>query len=204
MNTISRFSSSFVGKAVASGSKVSGSAFPTLTVASTKDKFVLNPKALALLGLSEGSNVVMIDLNKGNVVTEDANTRWYLTAGWDKGKGNTEGAKIGKGGSFSYSGVYSAIQMNKPELSEASVKDMVAAGIGITRTTGNDKEAFIALQKVTFKVEKLVQPSATAGEPDQTEFEVSKDVFQPVYALTEMEVTAHTPRKDGEEEPEVE
>ena len=97
MNQLSRFSSSFVGKTVASGSKVQGSAFPTLTAASTKDKFVLNNKALALMGLSEGSNVVMIDLNRGEVVTEDSNARWYITAGWDKGKGNYEGAKLGKG-----------------------------------------------------------------------------------------------------------
>jgi len=200
---LSRFSTSFVGKAVQSGSKVQGSAYPTLTVTSTKDKFVLNNKAQALLGLSEGSNIVMIDLNRGSVVTEDSNARWYLTGGWDKGKGQTEGAKLGKGGSFSYAGIYSAIQMNKPDISEASVKDMVAAGKGITRVTGtkeDPKEAFIALQKVTFKVEKLVQPNEVEGEPDLTEFEVSKGIFQPVYALTEMDVVAHTPRAEGESE----
>jgi hypothetical protein len=201
MNPVSRFSSSFVGKAVTSGSKVQGRTFPALTVASTKDKFVLNSKALALMGLSEGSYVVMIDMNKGNVVTENPNERFYLTAGWDKGKGNFEGAKIGKGGSFSYSGVYSAIIMGKPEISEANIKDMAAAGKGILRVsnagTPDEKETFIGTQKVEFKVEKLVQPNPTAGEPDLTEFEVSSGVFQTVYALTEQEITAHTPRTDG-------
>lgn len=201
MEAVSRFSSSFIGKTVQSGSKVQGSAFPTLTATSTKDKFVLNTKALALMGLSEGSYVVLIDTNRGEVTTEDSNARWYITAGWDKGKGQTEGAKLGKGGGFSYSGVYSAIQMNVPDISEASVKDMVAAGKGIVRDTNSGKEAFIALQKVTFNVAKLVEKAATEGEADVTEFEVAKGIFQKVYCLTDMDVTAHDPRSaEGEDD----
>lgn len=197
MNSISRFSNSFVGKTVQSGSKVQGSAYPQLIATSTKDKFVLNQKALALMGLGEGDYIVMIDFNKGEKVTDNPNERYYLTKGWDKGKGNYEGAKIGKGGSFSYAGIYSAIQMNNPDISEASVKDMVAAGVGITRATGtadNPKEAFIATQKVSFKVSRLVTPSTEDGEPDVTEFPVAKDVIQPVFALTEMDITKHDPR----------
>lgn len=195
----SRFSTSFVGKTIQSGSKMTGSAYPSLTVASTKDKFVLNQKAMALMGIGEGDNVVMIDLNKGNVITENSNERWYITKGWDKGKGNVEGAKIGKNGSFSYAGIYSAMQMNKPDISEANIKDMVAAGVGITRATKGDKEAFIATQKINFKVSPFAQPSTIEGEPDITSFEVAKDVHQPVFALTEMEVIEHTPREVGEE-----
>lgn len=193
MEQVSRFSSSFIGKTVASGSKVQGSAFPTLTATSTKDKFVLNNKALALMGLAEGNNVVMIDLNRGEVVTDNPNERWYITAGWDKGKGQTEGAKLGRGGAFSYSGIYSAIQMNQPDISEASVKDMVAAGKGITRTSADgEKESFIATQKVSFKVEKLVQKGE--GDEDIQEFEVAPGIYQKVYALTEYEVIPHDPR----------
>ena len=202
MEQVSRFSSSFIGKTVASGSKVQGSAFPTLTAVSTKDKFVLNSKALALMGLAEGSNVVMIDLNRGEVVTENPNERWYLTAGWDKGKGQTEGAKLGKGGAFSYSGIYSAIHMNQPDISEATVKDLVAAGKGILRTTASDKEAFIATQKISFKVEKLVQKGE--GDVDVQEFEVAPGIYQKVYALTEYEVTAHDPRNPSEDDESVE
>jgi hypothetical protein len=192
---VSRFSGSFVGKTVQSGSKVQGSAFPTLVVTSTKDKFVLNTKALALMGIGEGQYVVMIDVNRGEVTQEDPNARFYLTKGWDKGKGAFEGAKIGKGGGYSYSGVYSAIQMGKPDISEASVKDMVAAGKGVTRETKSGKDAFIATQKVAFKVEKLVQAGEKDGDPDQTEFEVSDGLFQKVYALTEMDIIAHDPRE---------
>ena len=201
MIATSRFSTSFIGKTVQSGSKVQGSAFPTLTITSTKDKFVLNTKALSLLGLTEGMYVVMIDVNRGEVTTTDPNQRWYLTPGYDKGKGQMEGAKIGKGGSFSYAGIYSAIQMNKPEISEASVKDMVEAGIGITRTTGtpqDPKEAFIATQKVSFKVVRLSAPSEVEGEPDITEFPVANGILQPVYALIDMDVTEHTPRAEGD------
>lgn len=203
MNTVARFSTSFVGKTIASGSKVQGSAYPTLTAASTKDKFVLNSKALALMGLGEGSNVVMIDLNKGEVVTDDSNARWYVTAGYPKGNGNIEGAKIGKNGSFSYAGIYSAIMMNNPSISEASIKDMAAAGKGIIRVSGegeDTKDIFIATQKVAFKVSRLVQPNPVEGEPDLTEFEVTTGKYQPVFALTEMDITAHTPRSENEED----
>lgn len=198
----SRFSNSFIGKVVASGSKVQGSAYPTLTVASTKDKFVLNQKALALMGLDEGAYVVMIDSNRGSVTTGDPNARWYLTAGWDKGKGNFEGAKIGKGGSFSYSGVYSAIQMNDPNIAEASIKDMAAAGKGILREAeadedGKKKLTFIATQKVTFNVKRLVE--GEEGE-EITEFDVATGIKQAVYCLTEMEVVAHTPRTEGDDD----
>lgn len=198
MEKVSRFSGMFLGKAVASGSKVQGSAFPTLTAASTKDKFILNQKALALMGLTEGDNIVMLDVNRGEVTTTDPNSRFYLTKGWDKGKGQTEGAKIGKGGAFSYAGIYSAIQMNQPDIAEATVKDLVAAGKGIIRITESGAEAFIATQKVHFKVEKLVEETAE-GEL-VSEFEVTKGVFQKVYALTEMDIVEHTPKSDGSSE----
>ena len=196
MEKVSRFTS-FVGKAVASGSKVSGSAYPQLTVTSTKDKFVLNSKALALMKLAEGLNVVMIDVNRGEKTTEDTNARWFLTAGWDKGKGNFEGAKLGKNGSFSYAGIYSAILMNNPDIAEAKPADMVNAGLGIYRDA-EKKEGFIANRKVYFKVERLAEEG-----PDGeliTEFDVAAGIKQPVYVLTEMEVTPHTPRSEEEDD----
>ena len=195
MEEVSRFSG-FASKVVPSGSKVQGSAFPTLTATSTKDKFNLNQKALALMGLTEGDNIAMLDVNRGEVTTEDSNSRWYITAGWDKGKGQMEGAKIGKGGSFSYSGIYSAIQMNKPDIAEATVRDLVGAGKGIIRQTESGADSFIATQKVQFKVEKLAEEDADGNLV--TDFEVAKGVFQKVYALTEMEVIPHTPKEVGE------
>lgn len=207
MENVARFSNSFIGKTVASGSKTSGSMYPTLTVTSTKDKFVLNGKALALMQLGEGQNVVLIDYNRGEVVTQDSNDRFYITAGWEKGKGAWEGAKLGKSGAFSYAGVYSAMQMNKPDVSEATIKNMEQAGIGIIRdgekdADGKAKQVFIATQKVTYKVERLVQANPKGGD-DLTEFEVSPGIFQPVYALTERDVVAHTPRELGGAEEDV-
>lgn len=198
MENVSRFSTNFAGKVVTSGSKT-GSAYPQLTVTSTKDQFVLNPKALALLGLSEGGYVAMIDVNKAEAATTDHNARYYLTPGWDKGKGVMEGAKIGKGGKFSYATIYSAIMMDNPEISQASNKDLEAAGKGIIRVTPGGKETFIATQKVTFKVERLVEPGQN-GEPDVTEFQVADGVFQKVYALTGYEATAHDPKEMGNDE----
>lgn len=192
MEQKSRFSTSFVGKTVQSGSKVSGSIHPTLVVTSTKDKFNLNQKGLAYLGATEGSYVVLIDVNKGEVTTEESNDRFFITLGWKKAAG-IEGAKIGKGGTFSYAGVYSAMQLNKPDISEATVKDMVAAGVGITRETPGGADAFIATQKVTFKIERLV----VEGEDGELikEFEVAPGVIQPVFCLTERSVDAHDPKE---------
>lgn len=193
MEKTSRFSTSFVGKTVQSGSKVSGSIHPTLVVTSTKDKFNLNQKGLAYLGASEGSYVVLIDVNKGEVTTEQPNDRFFITLGWKKPAG-MEGAKIGKGGTFSYAGVYSAMQLNRPEISEATVKDMVEAGIGITRETPSGNEAFIATQKVTFKIERLV---VEEDGDVVNEFEVAPGVIQPVYCLTERSVEAHDPKAEA-------
>jgi hypothetical protein len=188
MENVSRFSNSFKGKLVVSGSKMSGSAFPTLTATSTKDKFNLNQKALALMGLAPGSNVVMIDMNKGEVVETDCNKRWYLTAGYDNGRGDKTGAKISNTGGFSYAGIYGAMVLNQPDISEASVKDLVDAGKGIFRETPKEKQAFIGLQKVNFKVEKLVD------EAGNDIFEVAEGVYQKVFALTERTEEEHDPK----------
>jgi hypothetical protein len=195
MENVSRFTS-FTGKTVASGSKVSGSAFPTLMITSTKDKFVLNNKALALMAIATGSYVVLIDMNRGEVTTTDPNARFFITKGWEKPNGAFEGAKIGAGGSFSYAGVYSAMQMNKPDITEATIKDMVDADLGITRE-GKDsgKENFIATQKVSYKVERVtnVIKDEEGNEVTVSEFEVAPGVVQQVYALVERTEIEHNP-----------
>lgn len=201
MERTSRFSS-FIGKAVMSGSKPSGSAFPEIVATSTKDKFSLNKKAMALMGLSEGSYVVLIDVNRGKVTTEDHNARYFITPGWKNKDNQYCGAKISKQGVFSYAGIYSAIQMDDPQIDEATVKDMVDNGKGILRETKGKNESFIATQKVSFKVEELTEKDEEGN--DITEFEVAAGVFQKVYALTAYTIIPHDPKEvektaDGEE-----
>lgn len=190
MENTGRFAKSFIGKVVASGTKTSGSVNPTLTLASTKDKFVLNKKAMGILGVQEGDSVVLIDMNANEVVEQDCNQRWFIAKGWDKGNGNTEGAKIGKGGSFSYSTTYSAMVINQPDVPGATVADMVAAGKGITRESEKtEKSSFIGLQKVQFNLQRLVDESGA------DKFELAKDVFQEVFVLTNRTEIAHDPKR---------
>lgn len=193
----SRFSS-FVGKNVISGMKSSSSS-PIITASSTKDKFVLNPKAMAFMGVSPESYVVMIDRNKGEVVTQDSNARWLITPGWERNKGYYEGAKIGKGGTFSYAGIYSAIQLNDPAITEGSAKDLVEADKAIFRETGKGNQACIAKQKVAFKLERLAEKDEESGEVQET-FEVAPGIFQAVYCMTDLEVIPHDPREADEDD----
>ena len=177
----SRFSS-FVGKTVKSGAKSTGSMYPTLVVTSTKDKFKLDRKAMAALGVDIEGYVNLIDVNLGGVETEDCNQRWFITAGYKGSDGQYKGAKIGKGGNFSYAGTYAAMQINDPAITEATERDLVEAGKGRIYTTDGEKQAFVATNKVTFRLEKY---KVTDDEGNtQDEFEVAHGVVQPVFMLT--------------------
>jgi hypothetical protein len=193
----SRFSS-FIGKHVTSGMKSTGSAYPSITASSTKDKFTLNPKAMALMGVGEGSFVVLIDVNKGEAKVTDSNSRWFITKGWERSKGFSEGAKIGKNGTFSYAGIYSAIMLNDPSITEGSAKDLVDNDKAIIRETEGGNQACIAKQKVTFKVEQLVEEDEEKNQ--ETEFFVAEGVKQTVYCLTDMDIILHDPKNVSEED----
>lgn len=199
MEATSRFSS-FVGKTVQSGSKPSGSIFPQLTLMSTKDKFQLNKKARALLGVDEGSYVVLIDINLGEVMTTDTNKRWHITKGYVDEKGNDKGAKLGKNGAFSYAGIYAAININEPEITEGTDLDLVEKAKGRIYETKGDKEAFVAVNKITYTLERVTVPGEDEGTVIDT-FEVAKGVVQPVFVLTKRIETPHVSVAGIEEVP---
>ena len=180
MEVVSSRFASFVGKGVKSGSKQSGSMYPTLTLTSTKDKFLLDEKAMALIGVTPGSNVVLIDINKARPETTDENERFYITKGWANGD-QVEGAKIGKNGSFSYAGIYGAIQINDPEITMASEEDMVEKGKGRIYETQGGKEGFVATNKVRFRLEQYVETDEEGNKI--TKFPVAEGVVQEVYRL---------------------
>ena len=152
--------------------------YPTLTLTSTKDKFLLDEKAMALLGVTPGSNVVLIDINKARPETTDENERFYITKGWPNGD-QVEGAKIGKNGSFSYAGIYGAIQINDPEITMASEEDMVEKGKGRIYETQGGKEGFVATNKVRFRLEQYVETDEEGNKI--TKFPVAEGVVQEVY-----------------------
>lgn len=189
METTSRFQS-FVGKSVQSGSKPSSSMFPTLLVTSTKDKFQLDKKARAMMGVDVEGYVNFIDVNLGAVTTEDPNARWFITKGWKDQNNQPKGAKIGKGGTFSYAGVYTAMQINKSDITEGTDKDLVELSKGRIYETPSGKEAFVATNKVSFKVVKFVIRDSE-GNVTQDQFEVAPDVIQDVFMLTERTEIPH-------------
>lgn len=200
MQSASRFSS-FIGKTIVSGSKSTGSMFPQVMAASTKDKFILNDKAFALMGVAQGSYVVMIDMNKGGIVnTTDPNSRFFITKGWERSKGTYEGAKIGKNGSFSYTGIYSAVMLQDPAVDACKIDDLVAKGLGVYVVSEAGNENFISKQKVTYNLVRFVQKDEETGETCDL-FEVAPGVEpQAIYAMVEVKIEEHTPKAEGSEE----
>lgn len=189
----SRFSS-FVGKAVKSGTKVSGSTNPQLILQSTKDKFKLNEKAAALMGIDAGSYVVLLDVNRGAVETEKNSDRYFITKGYTSSTGGQAGAKIGKKLDFSYSGIWAAILMNKPEVTECKTDDLLALGLG---TISDKSENFISNKKVIMDV----RPFEVEGEDGiVTEFEVAPGVTQKIYILTNLNFVDHDIKVNDEDD----
>lgn len=188
----SRFSS-FVGKAVKSGTKVSGSTNPQLILQSTKDKFKLNEKAAALMGIDAGSYVVLLDVNRGAVETTSNADRYFITKGYTSSNAQA-GAKIGKKLDFSYSGIWAAMLMNKPEVTECKTDDLLALGLG---TISDKSENFISNKKVVMDV----RPFEVEGEDGVVnEFEVAPGVTQKIYILTNLNFVDHDIKVNDEDE----
>lgn len=191
----SSIASRFMGKSVKSGVKATGSAFPQLILASTKDKFVLNQRALAMLGIEKGSYVVMYDENLGANPTDDRNVRFFITRGWVDAKGNPVGAKVGKDGSFSYTGVYSAMLMNDKDITGCTSDDLVRAG---KASYAKESENFISKTKLFGTLKKVTVDDENGNVIDK--FEVSEGRFQEMYVITDIAEEEHVPGVDVDDE----
>jgi hypothetical protein len=191
-----RFSTTFLGQLAPAGRKVLGSSRPELIATSTKDKFTLNEKATMLMGVKEGSQIVMIDKNLYITNPEEKlsqNERFLIAVVDDSFEGIVNTATIGKTKSYSYSGVWSAIVMRDPLITEATKKDLVRAGLGILR---GKNDSYVGLKKVSMELVPYV-------EGEDTLFQLAEGT-NPValYSLINAEVHDHDPKsigKDGEE-----
>jgi hypothetical protein len=184
----SNFASIFEQGFIPSGKKISGSSRPEIIASSTKDKFVINSRAAALMGLEEGDRVVMSDLS-GKPGVESQEQRFYITKGFEYG-GKPAGAKLGKAFVFSYSGPYGAIMADDVEVKECNTADLVRMGKGIIKEESGN---FVALQKVHMEVVLVGEASPMKDVPPQ-----------PIYALTNFEIVEHDPKgiSESEEVPE--
>ncbi len=182
MKEVSMFSKAFV----VSGKKVNSSIRPEVVLTTTKDKFVINDKALRLMGLTQGDRVAMFDML--GVPGADVSTqedRFFITKSFKHG-GVDAGAKIGNNATFSYSGIYSGILMNSIDVKECNAADLVRAGKGIIREESGN---FIAGNKIKMEVVEYGMFSPMEDLPEQM-----------IYALKNFEFEENTGLFDTDDE----
>lgn len=194
-----RFSMAFIGKVAPAGRKVQGSNRPELTATSTKDKFTFNEKACRLMGIEEGTEVLMIDQNLYIDKAEDKlpqEKRFYVAVAPANYPGTT--ATVGGQKSYSYSGIWAAILMQDPSITEATVADLVRANMGITRGEGG--KSYVGTKKVAME---LVQYIELDEENNVVEYFPLTAAMQEanegvkLYSLVNHEVRDHEPKSVG-------
>jgi hypothetical protein len=193
-----RFSFAFLGKIAPAGRKVQGSNRPELTATSTKDKFVFNEKACLMLGIGEGSKVVMIDQNlhipAGTGERLSQNERFFVAVAPE---GFDQCALISATKAFSYSGVWSAMLMNDPEITEASTADLVRAGLGILR--GEKGKNYVGTKKVCMEVVKYTETDEDGNVVEDFELIEGYPKVK-LYGLKNAELRDHTPKSEASTE----
>jgi len=193
-----RFSMAFLGKVAPAGRKIQGSNRPEIIATSTKDKFVLNDKACMLMGVEEGSKIVMIDQNlyiKNADEKLSQDKRFFLAVAPEDYSGNT--ATVGKQKAFSYSGVWSAILMNDPQITEASAHDLIDAGLGLLR--GEKGKNYVGLKKVAMKLAQYTETDEDGNVIEHFPLEEGGTAVN-IYTLADAQFRDHTPKSEGEED----
>lgn len=197
-----RFTFAFMNKVAPVGRKVQSSSRPELVATSTKDKFTINEKARLLLNLSDTDKIFMVDQNlyipagTGDRLAQDK--RFYIGVAPE---GFKNAAVVGDTNAFSYSGIWSAMLMNDPEVTEASTADMVRNGLGILR--GKAGKNYVGTKKVVWEVVPFVQENSdgTTTElfPLTPEMEEAGEGVK-IYSLINPEFADHTPKSTGGKE----
>lgn len=214
----------FFASSTKSGKKVFGSIHPELKAASTKDKFVLNDVARKLLDVRTGKDrIILFDL-AGKEGVDSNEKRFFVCKGGVDANGVTHGALLGKNGTFSYSEIWSAYQMQKLDVTAARPDDMVAAG-RVIRTDVEpvkDKDGSIKLDKdgksimtggaiiatqmilgritIAHEPNSEFDPELPVDNKDNPEFvelrntEVEEGLFADIYSVTGLREVAHDPR----------
>lgn len=192
----------FSNKKVNSGTKVSAHLNPTLNIGTVKDKFVCDSKCQKLMEIGTGKRVIMIDnkveesfMVKIGEVIDSKEARFLITPGYTKA-GKEVGALLGKNAEFSYGVVWSAIIMNKPEITEVAPKDLEALELVIRRDTEGGKVSTISNTKISYTVAAIVdaegiQQFATMDEEEGVE------IIVPIFALIDRTEEDHEAKSAG-------
>ncbi len=198
MKIVSGFSAdSFFGK-VQKTARVIQSSTPQITVATTKDKFVLNNAAMSLMGLPEkGGRVMILDMNIG--VSDPAelkgiNERYFIAqnlyAADKKGL-------VTESGDFSYTGPWGTINLGEDAVTEVSHKDLISKQLVLERK-GTKSSTCISYHKYVFDIERVTI--------EDEEGNVTKEFVlvpggkpQPLFQMTNVQVFDHTPEVEVED-----
>lgn len=194
---------SLAGKVSTPGKKVSESARPELVALSTKDKFTLNSKARKLMGidaaLDSGQDVRVGIVDAYGQVTNQED-RYYLVLGYTKN--NQEiGAKLNKGGEFSYSGMWGNMLMNDIDIDEVSIRDLVKEGIVVENETPSGKTSYISTKKLYMEVVPMSDEDGKPIEEMAVDFDKDgNEIVTKIWALKDFEFVDHSPQTGDEDE----
>jgi hypothetical protein len=193
---------SFFGK-VQKTARVIQSSTPQITVATTKDKFVLNNAAMSLMGLPEkGGRVMILDMNiptpGETIAPEDLkgiNERYFIAQ--NLYSADKKGL-VTESGDFSYTGPWGTINLGEDAVTEVSHKDLIAKQLVLERK-GTKSSTCISYHKYVFDIERVVIEDEEGNVTKEFPL-VAGGKPQPVFQLTNVQVLDHTPEVDTEVE----
>ena len=199
MKIVSGFSAdSFFGK-VQKTARVIQSSTPQITVATTKDKFVLNNAAMSLMGLPEkGGRVMILDMNIGVSDPSELkgiNERYFIAqnlyAADKKGL-------VTESGDFSYTGPWGTINLGDAAVTEVSHKDLIAKELVLERK-GTKSSTCISYHKYVFDIERVVIEDEEGNVTKEFPL-VQGGKPQSLFQMTNVQVLDHTPEVDEVED----
>jgi len=183
----------FGAGAVKSGTKVSESNNPEISLDSSYGKFSINTKARELMNAGKGSRLVMFDMVKS--ADGDQSKRFFIAKIDADVDGKPVGAVIGTSYSFNYSGIYNSILANDPKVVTPTPRELMDAGL-LAGTIYNDEKGtrkFIALKKGTMRLESLGEKTFSLEHMG-----VEDPVTAEVFSLGQPLFVAHEPHAKGD------
>lgn len=166
------------------GSKTQSENEPIIRLTPTLSTFKLNNKAMNVLGLKEEDTVIMFDLKKADMATNQ-NDRYVIMA-----NPKSDGAKLSKEtNSFNNAVIYSTMLMNDFEVESCSKEDLIKKGLMIERTNiGQDGKPNTPIYIANKKARGVLVPLFD-GQVVETEFGSGV-----IWGITDITFREHNPK----------